>query len=721
MNNQSLAGSDRHISQGIGLNDTSGTPLASSSSLANGLNQSSTAQHIGQAGQATTYSAFSTDNTHVVAHNDGQGQITGLQGNSEASTTLQVTPRIAAATNAPTPGYPPTLTPYSPTPTAGSASASATSTSTPNATYLTYLHHFQQQQQASPSTPGLNPNVVGSSTPPSPAVYRSPSQPHTPPSSSSAGVKRKHEGNGSGSTSHLPKTVRKRRVKVNLGLIPATTSTSSSTLQPTLPSVQQTTTATSSFDLPARPEPEREEQGTYAAQQDLGGDGHPAEEGVEEPPSPQQTPQQQQQHEYRRDRPGAGGAKHWTDDEKTQLFVWMLSSDEHWQMFGSQMNTVFRNAATSLFEGRKSFTALKSCYHRNVETYKQIYAFEAFLTQTSDHNIPKPPHFPPPDGDYATTATNILYAPVPTTFTSSIHRETFLEQKLEAARTIGKVPVGNINVKVIDHWYRTGWHALFRRRYKADPPFGGTPVPYHGPLEGNPVISLYPPPPDMDPDVVQNLRDSVEDEHDHDEIGYAGADNEEFIHSTSSTSTSQKPPRVTSSSSTIDTGSPRRQTIKPPPQSSPALTQTNNNHLVYPPTASSQPQPSIQNLYHSSPSMQPPPPPQSSYIQLDPQTAQLLAQLSSTTQSLQTTCTTLTESLRIHHEESKQLQNRIKELEKKLDEQSAAANHTGGGGAGMDKKDKATLATEVLGNSNVGEHVKQAAADYLKRLFAAEF
>ena len=40
-----------------------------------------------------------------------------------------------------------------------------------------------------------------------------------------------------------------------------------------------------------------------------------------------------------------GGAKHWTDDEKGKLFNWMLNSDEHWEMFATQMNTIFRDVS----------------------------------------------------------------------------------------------------------------------------------------------------------------------------------------------------------------------------------------------------------------------------------------------------------------------------------------------------------------------------------------
>lgn len=41
----------------------------------------------------------------------------------------------------------------------------------------------------------------------------------------------------------------------------------------------------------------------------------------------------------------SGGAKHWTDEEKTRLFHWMLTDDNRWEAFGSKMNTIFREVS----------------------------------------------------------------------------------------------------------------------------------------------------------------------------------------------------------------------------------------------------------------------------------------------------------------------------------------------------------------------------------------
>ena len=41
-----------------------------------------------------------------------------------------------------------------------------------------------------------------------------------------------------------------------------------------------------------------------------------------------------------------GGAKHWSIDEKTRLFSWILEDDEWWEQFGSKMNVIFREVRT---------------------------------------------------------------------------------------------------------------------------------------------------------------------------------------------------------------------------------------------------------------------------------------------------------------------------------------------------------------------------------------
>lgn len=40
------------------------------------------------------------------------------------------------------------------------------------------------------------------------------------------------------------------------------------------------------------------------------------------------------------------GWKHWTDEEKDELFRWMLGDDERWAAFRTKMNNVFRDVRT---------------------------------------------------------------------------------------------------------------------------------------------------------------------------------------------------------------------------------------------------------------------------------------------------------------------------------------------------------------------------------------
>lgn len=584
-------------------------------------------------------------------------------------------------------------------PTNTSASAYQ-STLTP---YPTSPHHvFNYYSQASPQ---LQPQIPTTAAP-TPTNVTSTTSSLTPAPTPIAGVKRKHgptdeddQDQGQGRGGGLPKTVRKRRIRLSLG----------------------------------DPEGEGILETLGGA---LGGGGGGGDRNN-------------------------GGAKHWTDDEKGRLFNWMLNSDEHWEMFATQMNTIFRDAAARLFDNKKSFTALKSCYHRNVETFKQIYAFEVFLVQYSTGSTT--------DGQ---ESHDIVHAPIPASFTSSIHRQTFLERKLEAARSIGGVPVGNLNVKVIDHWYRMGWYALFRRRYREDPQTGQL-APYHGPatfpsesqtaplFPQPPPQSAYPPPTDIDPSLLPNGGASGsgtgipgEEEEDEDE----DAEHEQDLGHNPEMEDPQDP---STGNLSIDTlGLSQRQAlnqdpticiIPPPfPVSAPPMPQTpsvmplQRPHLPPKPqstesirsqvssVAPSQVQshafssmppyvPAVSDMSggfpQSTPAFSPKPPSSGTYVQqqqhLSPQVGQALAQLTGIAQSLMTTCTTLTEFLKIQAEETKLRIDLLRRSERQREDDGDARE-------GMDKKEKATLATSVLSNPAVDDHVKQAAADYLKRLFASD-
>ncbi|KIK47402.1 hypothetical protein CY34DRAFT_74016, partial [Suillus luteus UH-Slu-Lm8-n1] len=143
------------------------------------------------------------------------------------------------------------------------------------------------------------------------------------------------------------------------------------------------------------------------------------------------------------DTDAAHGSKHWTDDEKTKLFNWLmgLGGDSHWNALRATKNSCLRECAIEVFGGKKTYQALKGCYERNFNLFKQIYAFESFHAQLGNS---------------------------PVNFTTEADRLREYERRLQIARK-GGCDVGNVGAKTIDHWHRSGWYTLFHRRWNGDP------------------------------------------------------------------------------------------------------------------------------------------------------------------------------------------------------------------------------------------------------------
>ncbi|KAJ7056587.1 hypothetical protein C8F01DRAFT_354086 [Mycena amicta] len=137
------------------------------------------------------------------------------------------------------------------------------------------------------------------------------------------------------------------------------------------------------------------------------------------------------------------GAKHWTDDEKTLLFQWLMgpTHDDHWNALRATKNSCLRECSVEVFGNKKTYQALKGCYERNFNLFKQIYAFETFHQQAGT-------------------------GPVSAQGEADRIRE--YERRLAIARR-GGCDVGNISARVIDHWHRIGWYDLFYRRWHGDP------------------------------------------------------------------------------------------------------------------------------------------------------------------------------------------------------------------------------------------------------------
>ncbi|PFH53093.1 hypothetical protein AMATHDRAFT_138384, partial [Amanita thiersii Skay4041] len=132
------------------------------------------------------------------------------------------------------------------------------------------------------------------------------------------------------------------------------------------------------------------------------------------------------------------GAKHWTDEEKSKLFNWLMGQgqDEHWNALRATKNSCLRECSVEVFGSKKTYQALKGCYERNFNLFKQIYAFESFHPHGGSASIQNLPE---------------------------ADRLREYERRLQAARKAG-CDVGNITARTIDHWHRVGWYQLFYRR-----------------------------------------------------------------------------------------------------------------------------------------------------------------------------------------------------------------------------------------------------------------
>ncbi|OBZ72143.1 hypothetical protein A0H81_07828 [Grifola frondosa] len=361
------------------------------------------------------------------------------------------------------------------------------------------------------------------------------------------------------------------------------------------------------------------------------------------------------------------------------------------------MNTVFRDGSNVLFAGRKTYTALKSCYHRNLEVFKQIYAFESYL------NSPAFTDETPVHGDPA------------------VARQAVLERTLEAARAAGSL-VGPLTVKVLDHWYAMGWYTLFKKRFRADA--SGVPVPLFGQTGAFPLPGMASPAAqaqtNIDPRLVTvsngDEDEDAEHEQDQDQLsttnGHPSPDPGAGSNSVSYARSLLRNPE----SSPIRSGqlhphdqSPSMPYAHSPGSAIPSRTSPMNYGSAYPYAA-------------QAPLADPRPPPD-----WQAQTAQALTQLTAVAQSLLGVCTALADMLRSQADE-----NRARVEMMRRGAEGGGGGASGGHGcrdtAGEGSRDKDTTmmmqkvsyATEVLKNPDMNEEVRRMATDFLKRFFMQE-
>lgn len=315
--------------------------------------------------------------------------------------------------------------------------------------------------------------------------------------------------------------------------------------------------------------------------------------------------------------------------------------------------------------------------------------------------------------------------PTPSSFSSATERQNFLERKLEAAKALN-VPVSNLTVKVIDHWFDMGWFALFKKRFQEDPKTGLPTPRFAADREGD--------------DDAEG--EEVQDDPDHaapglQDDGTLAEARRRHLDPTSSlipppfpnpliipriAHSSHRPLRGTTPPATITAG---RSSTQPQTQmsqgsshhsysshSSPQLPYGNPSHapvqFFSSPTAAAE--------YHAQQQQQ-----QQLHFQM--QTAQNLTHLTNMTQTLLGTCDTLVELLRSQAEDIRaqtELLRRREEREESLGRQPVGGGFLEQANARPDtvgSSNKAAAATEVLANPRVTDDVKHAAAEYLKRLF----
>ncbi|TBU32519.1 hypothetical protein BD311DRAFT_775168 [Dichomitus squalens] len=384
-----------------------------------------------------------------------------------------------------------------------------------------------------------------------------------------------------------------------------------------------------------------------------------------------------------------GGAKHWTEEEKTRFFTWMLMSDEHWDAFKTRMNTVFRECSAELFPGRKSYTALKSCYHRNLEVFKQIHAFQHFSASHFRQMQTENPHVEQPS----------------------------IDAMLEIARSAG-LNVGNLNVKVIDRWYETGWFNLFKRRYREDPKTG-LPTPYYGPPDASmepgsssghrQMMGVHT---SIDPQLMASHGLQVQPTQDSQYAPQAGEGSQQSVSAMAPNGSYPYSPPASQSSHYREAGSSN---LGQPPQpfkylrSQSALPPRN---LQGTPSRSSG-APLLNGQRHSPFRDQIP---GEQFGGDHPiQIAHAIAQLTAVTESLIGVCSSVKELLQQNLEESKARTELMR-----AEATSRAQNGGGNGHQGKEREkeismEKVTFATEILKNGPQNEEIKKAAIECLTK------
>ncbi|KAF8623625.1 hypothetical protein AX17_007327 [Amanita inopinata Kibby_2008] len=345
---------------------------------------------------------------------------------------------------------------------------------------------------------------------------------------------------------------------------------------------------------------------------------------------------------------GAQGAKHWTDEEKSKLFNWLMGpgQDDHWNSLRATKNSCLRECSTEVFGSKKTYQALKGCYERNFNLFKQIYAFESFHAHTGGGSITGLPE---------------------------ADRLREYERRLQAARKAG-CDVGNITARTIDHWHRVGWYDLFYRRWHGDPATT-RPVQSRTNGQGAPTSGAMD---DADADDDQQPIDFTSADPIQMPNGINGLTNDRShpITFINPQNLRDIPPLPTSPSAAA--GGP---TQPSPPSSSTAP--ASDQSIVHIPIT--------QGMLHT----------YLQFLQVQTQTGKMKL-----------------EYMRRREEREEKESAQRREMERlKMEREAAEFEHNK---QTANTKQKADRAIELLGNPIVDASVKQAAGDYLKKLFTVD-
>lgn len=342
----------------------------------------------------------------------------------------------------------------------------------------------------------------------------------------------------------------------------------------------------------------------------------------------------------------AHGSKHWTEDEKTELFKWLMADgeDDHWNALRTAKNSCFRKCAAEVFSGKKTYQALKGCYERNFNLFKSIHTFEAFHIRAGNP---------------------------PVTAINENDRLREYERRIQLSRK-GGCDIGNVNARTVDHWHRTGWYELFRKRWENDSHSTGSRHTTNGGSGTAPVGGGDDDDDDRTPDVVE---------------------------------TAPNQPK------TLITQSYTRPLSQPQPQPQPQLV---NSHMstvpeILPPeTRPSSSGSRTLASNHPSPADPPPANVPVPHHMLTACLQLLQAQVQHSKFKL--------DYLRKREEREEKESIARREIERlRLEREQAEWEHNK---ESVKMKQRAQLATDLLSNPVVDGSVRQAAMDYLKKLFA---